>query len=57
MLRIALGVAALAALLVTYLVNPTAAWIALGSTVTLAIASKVRQQEEAEGTLHASVDE
>ena len=57
MLQIVLGVAALAALLVTYWVNPTAAWIALGSSVTLAIASKVRQHEEAEGALHASVDE
>lgn len=57
MLRLAFGIAGLAALLATYLVNPTAAWIALGSTVTLAIASKVRQREDAEAALQASIDE
>ena len=55
MLRIGSGVAALAALLVTYWVNPTAAWIVLGSTFTLVVAFKVRQREEAEGALQATV--
>jgi hypothetical protein len=56
MLRIGSGVAALAALLVTYWVNPTAAWIVLGSSFTLVVAFKVRQREEAEGALQ-TVDE
>jgi hypothetical protein len=55
MLRIVSGAAALAALLVTYWVNPTAAWIVLGSSFTLAVAFKVRQREEAEGALQATV--
>jgi hypothetical protein len=55
MLRIVFGVAAFAALLVTYWVHPTAAWIVLGSTFTLAVAFKVRQREEAEGALQATV--
>jgi hypothetical protein len=55
MLRIALGGAALAALLVTYWVNPTAAWVVLGSSFTLTVAFKVRQREEAEGALQATV--
>ena len=55
MLRIVLGVAAFAALLVTYWVNPTTAWIVLGSTFTLAVAFKVRQRDEAEGALQATV--
>ena len=55
MLRIGVGGAALAALLGTYWVNPTAAWIVLGSSFTLAVAFKVRQREEAEGALHATV--
>ncbi len=57
MLRIVLGVSVLAALLVTYWVNPTTAWIVLGSSFTLAIAFKVRQRDEAEGALQATVDE
>ena len=57
MLRIVVGSAALAALLVTYWVHPTAAWIVLGSTFTLAVAFKVRQREEAEGALQTTVDE
>jgi hypothetical protein len=57
MLRIGLGVSVLAALLVTYWVHPTAAWIVLGSTLTLAVAFKVRQRDEAEGALQATVDE
>ena len=52
MLRISLGIAVLAALLVTYWVNPTAAWVALFSTSTLALARHVRQRdEEAEAAL------
>lgn len=54
MLRIVMGVLALAALLVTYSVNPTAAWIVLGSTFTLAVALKVRQRDEAEGALQTT---
>jgi hypothetical protein len=57
MLRIVLGVSALGALLVTYWVHPTTAWVVLGSSFTLAIANKVRQREEAEGALQATVDE
>jgi hypothetical protein len=56
MLRIVMGVSAFAALLVTYWVHPTTAWIVLGSTFTLTVAFKVRQREEAEGALQA-VDE
>ena len=57
MLRIVLGVSVLAALLVTYWVHPTTAWIVLGSSFTLAVAFKVRQRDEAEGALQATVDE
>jgi len=57
MLRIGSGVAALAALLVTYWVNPTAAWIVLGSSFTLVVAFKVRQREEAEGALQTTFEE
>ena len=57
MLRIVFGGAALAALLMTYWVNPTTAWIVLGSSFTLTVAFKVRQREEAEGALQATVDE
>ena len=38
MLRIVLGVSTLGALLVTYWVHPTTAWIVLGSSFTLALA-------------------
>jgi len=55
MVRVVFGVMALAALLVTYWVNPTAAWIVLGSGFTLAVAYKVRQREEAEGALQTNV--
>jgi hypothetical protein len=56
MLRMVLGVSALGALLVTYWVHPTTAWIVLGSTFTLVVAFKVRQREEAEGALQ-TIDE
>ena len=56
MLRIGLGVSALGALLMTYWVSPTTAWIVLGSSFTLAIANKVRQRDEAEGALQ-TIDE
>ena len=50
--RMSLGIAVLAALLVTYFVNPTAAWVALVATSTLALARHVRQRdEEAEAAL------
>jgi len=55
MLRIVLGVSVLAALLVTYWVHPATAWIVLGSSFTLAVAFKVRQRDEAEGALQATV--
>ena len=55
MLRFGVGAAALVALLVTYWVHPTTAWIVLGSSFTLAVAFKVRQREEAEGALQATV--
>jgi di/tricarboxylate transporter len=52
MFRISLGLAVLAALLVTYWVNPTAAWVALFTTSTLALARHVRQRDdEAEAAL------
>jgi hypothetical protein len=57
MVRIALGVAVLAAWLVTYWVNPTAAWVALFATSTLALARHIRQRDdEAEAALQR-VDE
>jgi hypothetical protein len=52
MVRISLSIAVLAALLVTYWVNPTAAWVTLFATSTLALARHVRQRdEEAEAAL------
>jgi hypothetical protein len=52
MVRIYFGVAVLAALLVTYWVNPTAAWVAVFSTSTLALARHIRQRDdEAEAAL------
>jgi hypothetical protein len=48
MFRISLGVAVLAGLLVAYWVNPTAAWVALFSSSTLALARYVRQRDEEE---------
>jgi hypothetical protein len=56
MLRIAFGVLALGALLGTYWIHPTAAWIVLGSTFTLVVAFRVRQRDEAEGALQ-TIDE
>jgi hypothetical protein len=56
MTRIVLGVSALGALLMTYWVSPTTAWIVLGSSFTLAFANKVRQRDEAEGALQ-TIDE
>jgi hypothetical protein len=52
MVRMSLSVAVLAALLVTYFVNPTAAWVALFAVSTLALARHIRQRdEEAEAAL------
>jgi hypothetical protein len=52
MVRIFLSIAVLAALLVTYWVNPTAAWVSLFATSTLTLARHVRQRdEEAESAL------
>jgi len=52
MVRISVGVGLLAALLVTYWVNPTAAWVALFAVSTLALARHIRQRdEEAEAAL------
>ena len=52
MVRISFGVGVLAALLVTYWVNPTMAWVALFTTSTLALSRHVRQRdEEAEAAL------
>jgi hypothetical protein len=52
MVRISLGIAVLAALLMTYWANPTAAWVSLFAASTLTLARHVRQQdEEAEAAL------
>jgi hypothetical protein len=52
MLRMYFGAALLAALLVTFWVNPTAAWVTLFSTSTLALARHIRQRDdEAEAAL------
>ena len=52
MVRMSVGAGLLAALLVTYWVHPTAAWVALFATSTLALARHVRQRdEEAEAAL------
>jgi hypothetical protein len=57
MVRMSWGVAVLAALLVTYWVNPTAAWVMLLAVSTLALARHIRQRdEEAEAALQR-VDE
>ena len=56
MLRIVLGTSVLAVLLLTYWVHPTTAWVVLGSSLTLAVANRVRQRDEAEGALQ-TVDE
>jgi len=55
MSRIAFGVGVLAALLGTYWVSPTAAWVALFATSTLTFARHVRQRdEEAERALQTA---
>jgi hypothetical protein len=52
MVRVSLGLAVLAALLVTYCVNPTAAWVVVFASSTLAIARHIRQRDdEAEAAL------
>ena len=51
-MRFYFGVALLAALAVTYWVNPSAAWVAVFSTSTLALARHIRQRDdEAEAAL------
>jgi hypothetical protein len=57
MVRISLGVAILAGLFVTYWVNPTAAWVVLFSTSTLALARHVRQRDEAAEATLQRIDE
>ena len=57
MVRISLGIAVLAAMLVTYWVNPTAAWVALFATSTLALARHVRQRDEEEEAALQRVEE
>ena len=53
MMRMAFGVTVLAALLGTYWVSPSAAWVALFATSTLALARYVRQRDdEAEQALN-----
>jgi len=57
MVRISFGVTGLMALLVTYSLNPTAAWVALFSVATLALARYVRQRDdEAEASLQRIED-
>jgi len=52
MVRMSLSLAVLAALLVTYFVNPTAAWVSLFAISTLALSRHIRQRdEEAEAAL------
>ena len=52
MVRISIGLAGLVALLVAYWVNPTAAWVGLFATSTLALARHVRQRDaDAEAAL------
>jgi hypothetical protein len=52
MVRISLSVTVFAALLVTYWVNPTAAWVTLFATSTLVLARHVRRlDDEAEAAL------
>jgi len=57
MVRMSLGVAVLAALLVTYFVNPTAAWVSLFAVSTLALARHIRQRDEEEEAALQRVDE
>lgn len=52
MVRMSTGLAVMAALLVTYLLNPTAAWVALVAVSTLGLARHIRQRDdEAEAAL------
>lgn len=46
MVRISLSVVLLAAFLATYRVNPTAAWVTLFATSTLALARYIRQRDD-----------
>ena len=50
--RMSLSLAVMAALVVTYFVNPTAAWVALVAVSTLGLARHIRQRDdEAEAAL------
>jgi Na+/H+ antiporter NhaD/arsenite permease-like protein len=52
MVHMSTGLAVMAALLVTYFLNPTAAWVALVAASTLALARHIRQRDdEAEAAL------
>jgi hypothetical protein len=55
--RFYLGVAFLTALLVTFCVNPTAAWVALFSASTLALARHIRQRDDAAEAALQRIDE
>ena len=57
MVRMSLGVTVLAALLVTYFVNPTAAWVSLFAVSTLALARHIRQRDDEEEAALQRVDE
>lgn len=46
MMRMAFGVTVLAALLGIYWVSPSAAWVALFATSTLALARHIRQRDD-----------
>ena len=58
MLRIGLGLSALALLFTTYWFHPTTAWVVLGATLTLAVANRTRQHDatRAEGALQGVDD-
>jgi hypothetical protein len=52
MVHMSTGLAVMAALLVTYFLNPTAAWVALVAASTLGLARHIRQRDdEAEAAL------
>jgi hypothetical protein len=57
MARMTLAVMGLAALLGAYWFNPTAAWVALFATSTLAFARHIRQRDEAAERALQPVDE
>lgn len=57
MFRISLGVAGLASLLVTYRINPTAAWVVLFTAATLALARYIRQRDEEAEAAYQRVNE